>query len=1443
MQITAVTPAGTAGAATVKVVTAGGMANAPGAYMYVPAPAISIVVPNAGPEAGSTIVIITGTNFAGATSVSFGAAPAITFTVNSDTQITAVAGPGTGTVDISVSTPGGTATAASFFTYIPAPAISSVTPNEGPEIGGTTVIVTGQNLSGTVIVNFGGTPATSFTVDSATQITAVAPAGFGVVDVTVGTVVGPATAVGAYTYVPAPIVTSVSGAAGPEIGGATVIIDGAYFAGATSVSFGGVPAADFVIVSCTQISATTPPGSGTVAVSVTTASGTGTAVGGYTYVPAPTISAVVPPVGPESGGTMVIVTGTGLTGATSVTFAGTDAPSFTVDSNTQITAVTPAGTGIADVSVSTVGGTETAVGAYTYIPAPEIASFALTVGPEFGNATVVITGTNLTGTTAVTFGATPAIAFRVDSDTQITATTPAGTGAVGISVTTAGGTATAGSYTYAPVPTISSITPAAGPEAGDAAVTITGTGFTHTTAVTIGTTAATSFTIVSDTQVRATTPAGTGAVSISVTTAGGTATAGTYTYAPVPTISSIIPEVGPVAGGSTVTITGTNLSTVESVTFDGIPSATLTVISNTQITAIAPAGTGTVDVSVVTAGGAATAVGAFTYAPAPAISSVEPWKGSDAGGDTVIITGTNLSSTMYVTFGENLAVISAITDTQITATTPAGIPGPVDVSVTTVGGKAIAAGAYLYFSAPTISSVYPTMGPEAGGTRVTISGASFSTATAVTFGGMPATSFAVVDDTQIEATAPAGAGSVDVSVTTIGGSDNVKGAYTYVPVPTVATANPYAGPEAGGATVTITGTNLSSATNVTFGGIAATFIVTSDTQITATTPAGFAGAADIVVTTMGGMATAVGAYTYAAAPTIASVSPTAGPETEGVIVTITGTNFTGATAVTFGETPTSTFEIDTATQIRAVVPAGTGTVDVSVSTAGGTATLAGAFTYIPAPTIASVSPSAGPLAGGTMVTITGTGLSGATSVTFGATPATYFTVDSATRVRAFAPAGTGTVDISVTTAGGAATCAGAYAYLPVPTISSVSPTSGPQDGGTTVVITGTNYTNVVSVTFGGAMVPTFTVDSSTQITAVTPSGILGAVYVSVTTAGGTTTSMDAYTYLPIPVPTITSVSPIKGCDAGGTTVTITGTDLTGTTSVTFGGTAATFTVDSGTQITATTPAGTAGTVDVSVTTSGGTATATGAYTYVPAPTIASISPTAGPESGGTTVIITGTDLTGTTSVTFGGTAATLTVDSSTQITATAPAGTAGTVDVAVTTAGGTETAAGAYTYIAAPTISSVTPNSGSVSGGNAVTIAGTGFAGATAVKFGGYDAWSFTVESSSRITATVPPMPAGTVDVAVTTPGGTATRAGAYQYSTVSITSFDTSQGYLIILGTGFTGLMDVQINGESAIYPVEVDDNEVCVEIPSGLMPGTVSVTVISVQGTATGSFMYQPM
>ena len=328
-----------------------------------------------------------------------------------------------------------------------------------------------------------------------------------------------------------------------------------------------------------------------------------------------------------------------------------------------------------------------------------------------------------------------------------------------------------------------------------------------------------------------------------------------------------------------------------------------------------------------------------------------------------------------------------------------------------------------------------------------------------------------------------------------------------------------------------------------------------------------------------------------------------------------------------------------------------------------------------------------------------------------------------------------------------------------PTISDFNPKTG--GTGTTVTITGTNFTNLTTVKFGGTAASSFTTTSSTQITAVVGTGTTGVVTVANT--GGSIDSTSSFNF--VTVPTITAFSPVT--TGQGKTVTITGTNLSGATTVTFGGTSATIASNTSTQILATIGAGTSGVV--SVTTQGGTATKTG-FTFAPTPTISDFNPKTGGV--GTTIVITGSNFgdVGNT-VNIGGVVAGVTTSTATQITATVGAG-ATSGNVSVTTAGGTATLTGFTFAVQPPTIVSFTPTSGSA--GISVIITGTNLTGATAVSFGGTAVQSFAVNSSTKITAVVGTGTTG--NLSITTPGGTVTKDGfTFTTITTSTTSTTTS--------------------------------------------------------------------
>jgi YVTN family beta-propeller protein len=362
-----------------------------------------------------------------------------------------------------------------------------------------------------------------------------------------------------------------------------------------------------------------------------------------------------------------------------------------------------------------------------------------------------------------------------------------------------------------------------------------------------------------------------------------------------------------------------------------------------------------------------------------------------------------------------------------------------------------------------------------------------------------------------------------------------------------------------------------------------------------------------------------------------------------------------------------------------------------------------------APAVTGLSPASGETAGGGVVTISGSGFTGATGVDFGTTAAASFTVESDSAIVATAPAGSaGAVDVTVTTPLGTSPTGSAdqYTYTaPTIAVTGVSPDSDASSGGEQVTITGYGFTGATAVDFGPMAATSFTVQSDTTITATVPAYAAGTVDVTVTAPTGTSAPVadDQFTYFTPPVPAITGVSPDQGSDAGGNSVTISGSGFTYAKTVEFGSMEVSFHIVNDTTITATSPKATLGTVNITVTDAAGTSPVTTAdqYTYtVPPPSVTKLSPNNGPPAGGTTVTITGTGFTGATAVDFGSTPATsFTAVSATSITATAPTGTG---VAAVTVTAPTGTSAGgvdAYTYDGADLSTTITTTGTPVEGG------------------------------------------------------------------------------------------------------------------------------------------------
>ena len=824
---------------------------------------------------------------------------------------------------------------------------------------------------------------------------------------------------------------------------------------------------------------------------------------------------------------------------------------------------------------------------------------------------------------------------------------------------------------------------------------------------------------------------------------------------------------------------------------------------------------------------------AGTGGTGPSISSLSPNSGTV--GATVVIAGPNFGAsqgTSTVTFNGTIATPTSWSDTSITVPVPSGATsGNVVVNV---GGVASNPVAFTVIVPPSITSVSPTFAPL--GASVTITGTNFGASqgtSTVTFNGVAATPTSW-SATSIIAPVPSGATSGNVVVTVGGLASN---GISFRVAPWITSVSPMSGPV--GTSVTITGTSFGATQGtsaVTLGASTVTPTSWSDTVIVAPVPAG-ATTGNVIV-----MVNGVGSnrVLFTVTPTISSVSPTSGPV--GTSVTITGSNFgasQGTSTVAFnGAAATPTSWSDTAIVVPVPTGATTGNIVVTV---GGFASNGVAFTVLVPPSITSLGPTSGPV--GTSVTITGINFGasqGTSTVTFNGTAATP-TSWSATTIVVPVPSGATTGNV-ILTVNNLSTNGGPFTVLVPPSITSLSPTSGPV--GTSVTITGTNFgasQGTSTVTFNAANA-TPTSWSATSIVVPVPSGATtGNIVVTV---GGLTTSGGVFTVTP-PPPTITSLNPTSA--AVGALVSISGTNFgtsQGTSTVTFNGTPVTQTSWSPTLIIAPVPAGaTSGNVVVTV---GGIASNGVLFTLAPPPNITSLNPASGPV--GASMTISGANFglsQGNSTVTFNGAAAKISGWNDTTIFVTVPAG-ATTGNVVVTVGG---FASNGVPFTVNPISVSVSPTTvtlgtgaqqifyltvqNDIQGNGAVTwsLSGAGCSGAACGTIQPFNAAPGEVYTAPAVAPN--PSTVTLTATSVTDPTKSASATITINQTTPSISALSPTSGpagmSVNITGANFgvsQGTSTVTFNGTSASQ-TNWSPSSITVIVPSGATTGNVVVTV----------------
>jgi RHS repeat-associated protein len=1063
-------------------VTVNGVASNMNVNFTVSSPVITSISPSSG--AAGTQIQLAGHGFGGTLgTVTINGVPVTNLTWT-DTSISGTVAQGTTTGSVIATELGNPSNSNLTFT-VPPPTITSISPSSG--VVGTPVTINGtgfQSLPSSL--RFNNTLATNpVWTDTQIQVTVPSGAQTGPVAITLGGITSNQDVI--FTM-PNPVVTSLSPTTGPANG--TVQITGSGFTAppgsSTTVSFNGVQATA-TVNSDTSISATVPSTAKTGAVKVTVG-GVASASNIDFVIPPPHITSITPNTG--TANSTITVTGTGFhdsQGSGSLTLTGFNANATVVTwHDTQIVATVPSTAISGGITVTQNVASNSDV-EFTMI-SPLITGLVPASGPVgtqlqingsgFGssptNNIVAVSGTNAN---VVTW-----------SDTKIVITVPPTALSGPVSVTVAGVTSNNNYNFTVPPPQITSLAPSSG--GVGTSLAINGTGFQSsqgTGKVCFSSNTACTSNVISwsDTQIVVAVPSGATSGPVQVSSSSTTSNQNFNFNMPNPVVASLTPASGP--GGAQVQINGSGFGATQgssAVQFNGT-TASVVSWSDTQVVATAPLTAVTGPVSVIEGGVNSNRSVDFNV-PTPTITGFSPAIGGS--GNLVTITGTgfqsNQGSNSWVTFsgGNASATIKSWSDTQIVAVVPQQTTtGFLSVTVNSTPSN------YVNYVIPnqTISTITPTTGPV--GTQVTLTGTGFGSSqgtSVLSFSGQPAASISSWSNTQIIGTVPVTA-VTGPAVVTVGGVNSSTILYT-VPAPNLGSFSPFGGVP--GTQVTLTGLGFQANqrdSTVTFNGSPAAVKSWSDSQIVVTVPAG-ASTGSLLVTVNGVSNPNNGFNNFEVPnPVIAAITPSEAPPNG--TITITGSGF-GSNAV-IGEGPcwglgTCSVQLNgvninftswSDTMIIAQIPASgaaSGTLQVLKYD---TISNAAPITIEGLPTVAGLSPIAGPVGGSVVVSGSGFGpTQGNSTIDFSGAVATV-TDWSDAQITAVVPPGSETGPVTVTVAG----ISGDTQDFTI-------------DGSVQVTDSLGHVTNYVTTMVGGAWYPTLSMGSGCSTCSVR--GVLNTQY-------------------------------------------------------------------------------------------------------------------------------------------------------------------------------------------------------------------------------------------------------------------------------------------------------------------------------------------------------------
>ena len=426
-------------------------------------------------------------------------------------------------------------------------------------------------------------------------------------------------------------------------------------------------------------------------------------------------------------------------------------------------------------------------------------------------------------------------------------------------------------------------------------------------------------------------------------------------------VNSLVPNRGPVSGGTEIRIIGSGFVGEISVLIRGQACAVISVDSPNHLRCTTPASMiGIAAISIVRTGNGdlretATLEDAFTYFEEVSLDSVRPDRVPTRGGAEVRLSGAGLIDGSRVRIGgaEAIEVTPDEASGDLIVIVPPGPPGPADVEVTNFNGRDRLPGGIFYYEDLDVQQINPPVGPLGGGNQVELLGNGLLARSRVSFGDNAAEVLGANDErTIITLNAPRGAaaGPTDLVVENDNGVRDLNDAYVYFDDLAnnfqVAGIAPSSGPLEGGGDVWVAGNGFSLETTVSFAGRVIECEFIDSNRLRCTAPPGQIGVVPVDVT-QGAESTSVpGGYTYYQRLELVAVLPEQGSVSGGTQITLTGAGFGPDVRVYLGEQQLEDAQVLNDSTILATSPPNTpGPVDVIAETDYSRAILPGGFTY------------------------------------------------------------------------------------------------------------------------------------------------------------------------------------------------------------------------------------------------------------------------------------------------------------------------------------------------------------------------------------------------------------------------------------------------------------------------------------------------------------------